>query len=77
MTRYIVTCRSPRRNALTDGELCDGFVARVPWPFVVVGLLRHSDKARADTLVAPCVACGSLHEIRCNVIDRATVSGVS
>lgn len=64
MTYHVVRCRAPRRTAEFDGQLCGRFVARVPWPFIVTGILRHSSDARDGAVVAACPACGALHEIR-------------
>lgn len=59
----VITCRAPRRRPRFDGDQCGGFVARLPFAARVCGLPRHSDQAEPGHLVAPCKACGTLHEI--------------
>lgn len=67
---FVVRCRAPRRSAQYDGQLCDRFVARVPWPFIVTGLLRHSSEARPGAIVATCPACAALHEIQEDLAEQ-------
>lgn len=58
----ILRCHAPPRNA--TNRKCDGFVARVPEGSRFVRLLAHSDLITSeDNTVAPCRACGFLHEI--------------
>ena len=59
----VVFCRAPKKNARSDGQLCGGFVVRVPWPFRVVGLVRHSARADTDSVVAKCSVCRTSHEV--------------
>lgn len=59
----IIRCRAPARRPRYDGELCNGFVAKVPYDVRVCGLPKHSDRANPEHLVAPCASCGALHEM--------------
>jgi len=59
----VIRCRAPARRPRYDGELCNGFVAKVPYSVRVCGLPKHSDRANADHLVVPCSSCGTLHEL--------------
>jgi hypothetical protein len=59
----VIRCRAPARQPRFDGELCNGFVAKVPYDVRVCGLPKHSDLADASHLVVPCSNCGTLHEL--------------
>ena len=59
---FIVRCHAARKPARFDGDMCDGFVARFPYPVEFVGFLEHSDGASPRSYVGHCMSCRQLHE---------------